>query len=67
MPGLGKAAKVEKYGFRASEGLAKQSQGIKQALVMEQNFHLKGKIVNLDEVEEEAEEPSFDWEEEGEI
>ena len=60
MPGLGKAAKImEKYGFRAGEGLGKQSQGIKQALVMEQNSHLKGKIVNLDEVEEEATVPTW--------
>ena len=54
MPGLGKATKImEKYGFRDGQSLGKQSQGIKQALVMEQTSRLKGRMVNLDEVEEE--------------
>ena len=58
---------MEKYWLRASQGLGKQRQGIKQALVMEQTFRLKDRIVNLGEVEEKAEKPSFVWEEEGEV
>ena len=64
MPGLGTAAKImQKYGFKAGEGLGKKSQGIKQALIIQQTSRLISKIVNLDE-EEKAEEPSFEWEEE---
>ena len=67
MHGLGTAAKImEKWGFKAGEGLGKNSQGIKQALVVQQISCHKAKIVNVDKEEEEEEEPSLEWEEERE-
>ena len=68
MPGLGIAAKImAKYGYRAGEGLGKNNQGITQALVVEKTSRRGGRIINLDKMDmapEEAEEPSFEWEEE---
>ena len=64
MHGLSTAAKImEKWGFKAGEGLGKNSQGIKQALVVQQISRHKAKIVKVDKEEEE---PSLEWEEERE-
>ena len=55
-------------GFKSGEGLGKESQGIKRALVLQETwgFGSQGicKLVEVDEEPSFDDEPSFDWEEE---